>query len=66
MLFAADSLLESMACAVERASVVLVCFSERYKDSPNCRTGYTRSYFNQCTVSQKKTDPYYILADRTG
>ena len=30
-----------MACAVEQAAVVLVCFSERYKYSPNCRAGYS-------------------------
>jgi len=35
----ADSLLEQMACAVEQASVVLLCFTERYKNSPNCRLG---------------------------
>jgi len=38
-----------MACAVEQATVVLVCFSEKYKDSPNCRTGsyyyYTLIYY---------------------
>jgi len=39
VLAVADSLLESMACAVEQAAVVLVCFTEKYKDSPNCRTG---------------------------
>jgi len=35
----AGSILESMACAVEQAYVVLICFTEKYKDSPNCRTG---------------------------
>ena len=35
------SLLGAMAEAVEQAAVVLVCFSEKYKDSPNCRTGYS-------------------------
>ena len=33
------SLLESMARAIENASVVLVCYSEKYKYSQNCRTG---------------------------
>ncbi|CAH1783289.1 unnamed protein product [Owenia fusiformis] len=32
------STLEAMAEAVEQASMVLLCFSEKYKDSPNCRT----------------------------
>ena len=33
------STLAAMADAVERASVVLVCMSQKYKDSPNCRAG---------------------------
>ena len=33
------STLESMATAVENASVVLVCVSQKYKESPNCRSG---------------------------
>ncbi|KAK3585803.1 hypothetical protein CHS0354_010584 [Potamilus streckersoni] len=32
------STLEAMALAVEKASVVLICMSEKYKDSPNCRS----------------------------
>ncbi|XP_020626470.1 uncharacterized protein LOC110063812 isoform X2 [Orbicella faveolata] len=32
------STLESMAKAVENASVVLVCVSQKYKESPNCRS----------------------------
>ncbi|GFR88272.1 hypothetical protein ElyMa_002513400 [Elysia marginata] len=32
------STLEAMAQAVENSAVVLVCMSERYKQSPNCRT----------------------------
>jgi len=28
-----------MADAVEKASVVLICISHKYKESPNCRTG---------------------------
>jgi len=38
-----------MACAVEEASVVLLCFSEKYKDSPNCRTGYCY-LLKQCRI----------------
>jgi male-specific lethal 1 len=33
------STLQAMAEAVENSCVVLVCISERYKDSPNCRSG---------------------------
>nr|XP_054771677.1 uncharacterized protein LOC129279601 [Lytechinus pictus] len=32
------STLEAMASAVENAMVVLICFSEKYKNSPACRT----------------------------
>ncbi|KAL3836546.1 hypothetical protein ACJMK2_021970 [Sinanodonta woodiana] len=32
------STLEAMALAVEKASVVLICMSQKYKDSPNCRS----------------------------
>jgi len=31
------STLEAMAKAVEQAEVVLICMSQKYKDSPNCR-----------------------------
>ena len=33
------STLQAMAEAVEDADVVLVCFSQKYKNSPNCRAG---------------------------
>ena len=33
------SILEAMAKAVEDASVVVMALSEKYKKSPNCRTG---------------------------
>ncbi|KAH3809763.1 uncharacterized protein LOC127833536 [Dreissena polymorpha] len=32
------STLEAMALAVEKAAVVLLCMSQKYKESPNCRT----------------------------
>lgn len=32
-------ILGAMADAVEKAAVVLVCFSQKYKDSQSCRTG---------------------------
>ena len=33
------STLEAMAKAVEDSAVVLVCVSQKYKESPNCRSG---------------------------
>ena len=38
------STLESMAKAVENASVVLVCVSQKYKESPNCRSEAEYAY----------------------
>ena len=38
------STLETMAKAVENSSVVLVCVSERYKESPNCRSEAEYTY----------------------
>ncbi|KAJ7380757.1 hypothetical protein OS493_007135 [Desmophyllum pertusum] len=38
------STLESMASAVENASVVLVCVSQKYKESPNCRSEAEYTY----------------------
>ena len=38
------STLEAMAKAVENSSVVLVCVSERYKESPNCRSEAEYAY----------------------
>lgn len=39
-----DDILGSMADAVEHAAVVLVCFSEKYKESQSCRTEATYAY----------------------
>ena len=38
------STLETMAKAVEKSSVVLICVSERYKESPNCRSEAEYAY----------------------
>ena len=38
------STLEAMAKAVEDSSVVLICLSERYKESPNCRSEAEYTY----------------------
>ena len=35
----AGSLLDAMADAVEQASVVIICLTEKYKESANCRMG---------------------------
>jgi len=43
VLCAGGSVLEAMAEAVEKAAVVLVCLTQKYKESPNCRTG-TRAF----------------------
>ena len=36
--------METMAKAVENSSVVLICVSERYKESPNCRSEAEYTY----------------------
>ena len=48
------STLETMAKAVENSSVVLVCVSERYKESPNCRSEaeYTYGYYSTDDATQ--------------
>jgi hypothetical protein len=33
------STLQAMASAVEKADIVLVCYSQKYKNSDNCRAG---------------------------
>ncbi|XP_077984640.1 uncharacterized protein LOC144439239 [Glandiceps talaboti] len=40
----AGSTLEAMADAVEKADVVLICMSEKYKNSPSCRTEAEYTY----------------------
>ena len=37
--FAAGSTLEAMAKAVEKSSLVIICMTQKYKESPSCRTG---------------------------
>lgn len=36
------STLQAMAHAVEKADIVLVCYSQNYKNSDNCRAGKIR------------------------
>ena len=52
------STLESMAKAVENASVVLVCVSQKYKESPNCRSG------NNLQCVQSLTLTHVLLSHR--
>lgn len=33
------STLNAMAQAVEKADIILICYSKKYYDSPNCRAG---------------------------
>lgn len=40
----AGDLLEAMADAVEKSAVVLICLSEKYKDSQNCRSEAQYAY----------------------
>ena len=35
----AGSTLQAMAEAVENADIVLLCYSQKFKTSPNCRLG---------------------------
>lgn len=46
-------ILGGMADAVEQAAVVLVCFSQRYKDSQSCRTG-NQSFILCCVFVLKR------------
>ena len=49
-------MLEAMAEAVEKAAVVLVCLTQKYKESPNCRTGL-------CTFPRIQGDHVISLSD---
>ena len=50
--FVEGNLNEAMAEAVDGADVVLVCMSEKYKDSKNCQKGklliLTKYYYDHC------------------
>ena len=37
--FMSGNILDAMAEAVENAAVVLICFSQKYKASANCKKG---------------------------
>ena len=55
------STLEAMAGAVENAKVVLVCLSEKYKTSPNCRTGGNICCIMLCKTCCKKWQSGAVL-----
>ena len=40
-LFSEGDMLDAMATGVETSKVILLCMTERYQDSQNCRTGNT-------------------------
>uniref|UniRef100_A0A2C9JLY3 TIR domain-containing protein n=1 Tax=Biomphalaria glabrata TaxID=6526 RepID=A0A2C9JLY3_BIOGL len=48
------STLQAMADAVENAAVVLICMSEKYKQSPNCRTENSKFVFKPIQKNGKK------------
>ncbi|XP_070550084.1 uncharacterized protein [Ptychodera flava] len=53
------STLEAMAEAVENAAVVLVCASQKYKESPNCRTEAEYTYQLHKDVVPLLMESYY-------
>lgn len=46
------SILETMARAVEKSSVLVLAMSRKYQNSPNCRSG---SYFTLLAPHNRKT-----------
>ncbi|XP_070538016.1 uncharacterized protein [Ptychodera flava] len=53
------STLEAMASAIENASVVLMCYSQKYKDSPSCRTEAEYTYRLRKSFIPLKIQPNY-------
>ncbi|XP_033625418.1 uncharacterized protein LOC117288607 isoform X2 [Asterias rubens] len=53
------STLQAMAEAVENAEVMLMCISERYKESPNCRTEAEYAYQRRKTIIPLMMDKHY-------
>ena len=53
------STLETMAKAVENASVILVCVSQRYKESPNCRSEAEYAYQLRKDIIPLMMEPNY-------
>ncbi|XP_022083476.1 uncharacterized protein LOC110975343 isoform X2 [Acanthaster planci] len=53
------STLQAMAEAVENAEVFLLCISERYKESPNCRTEAEYAYQCRKSIIPLMMDKYY-------
>ncbi|XP_060575827.1 uncharacterized protein LOC132733241 [Ruditapes philippinarum] len=53
------NLLEGMARAVEEAYVILICFSEQYRNSQNCRTEADYAYAQQKNIVPLKMQRGY-------
>ncbi|KAK3103096.1 hypothetical protein FSP39_016402 [Pinctada imbricata] len=53
------STLDAMAKAVEEASIVLICFSQKYKDSDNCRAEAEYAYQLKKTIIPLKMELGY-------
>ena len=53
------STLQAMADAVENATVVFICMSQKYKDSPNCRAGN----INPIALRKAKIVYYFGLSE---
>ncbi|KAK3576897.1 hypothetical protein CHS0354_017567 [Potamilus streckersoni] len=54
-----SSILQDMAKAIEDASVVLVCYSRKYKDSPNCRAEAEYAFEERKEIIPLKMDRDY-------
>nr|XP_054751810.1 uncharacterized protein LOC129257501 isoform X1 [Lytechinus pictus] len=53
------STLQAMAEAVEKSYIVLMCISERYKESPNCRTEAEYAYQLKKRIIPVMMEEYY-------
>ena len=53
--FVEGDMLGAMANAIEESDVILMCMSERYRDSQNCRSG-------MCTIEGggQQSDPIFL------
>ncbi|XP_062617783.1 uncharacterized protein LOC134279406 [Saccostrea cucullata] len=54
------STVEAMSLAIENAAVVLVCMSQKYKESPNCRSEAEYAYKLRKCVVPLRLEPRYV------
>ncbi|XP_048728503.2 uncharacterized protein LOC125646315 [Ostrea edulis] len=54
------STVEAMSLAIENAAVVLICMSQRYKESPSCRSEAEYSYKLRKCVVPLRVEPRYV------